>query len=240
MTAANPERPAGRPATGEYLPYYDPYIRRVPDGDIVAVLDRQIGDTAAFFAPFTTEQARWRPAPKEWSVIEIVGHLADSERIFSYRALCIARNDPTPLPGADLEAYVPAAGFESRALADVVGEYVTDGTPCHGSAPAWLEGCGVDPARDGRRAFNQRARPRIYSCRSRDASCGGVAEIARLMKVASIFIAPASSARLCNCPEAMVSSSPARGDTQENWDGGGVAWGDGGGCTGSCWHAHSL
>ncbi len=125
MTAVNPGRPTGRPATGEYLPYYDPYIRRVPDGDIVAILDRQIGDTAAFFAPFTTEQARWRPAPKEWSVIEIVGHLADSERIFSYRALRIARNDPTPLPGADLEAYVPAAGFEFRALADVVAEYVT-------------------------------------------------------------------------------------------------------------------
>jgi len=124
MIAVNLGRPAGRPADGEYLPYYDPYIRRVPDGDIVDILDHQIGETAAFFAPFSTEQARWRPAPKEWSVIEIVGHLADSERIFSYRALRIARNDPTPLPGADLEAYVPAAGFESRTLADVVGEYV--------------------------------------------------------------------------------------------------------------------
>lgn len=120
MADSNP----GRPAAGEYLPYYEPYIHRVPDGDIVAIFERQITETAAFFAPFSPEQARWRPAPKEWSVIEIVGHLADSERIFSYRALRIARNDPTPLPGADLEAYVPAAGFESRTLADVVGEYM--------------------------------------------------------------------------------------------------------------------
>lgn len=119
MTTANP----GRPTDGEYLPYYEPYIRRVPDGDIGEIFERQIAETAAFFAPFSAEQAWWRPAPKEWSVIEIVGHLADSERIFSYRALRIARNDPTPLPGADLEAYVPAAGFESRRLADVVGEY---------------------------------------------------------------------------------------------------------------------
>ncbi|HEY8291302.1 MAG TPA: DinB family protein [Thermomicrobiales bacterium] len=119
MTTSDP----GRPATGEYLPYYEPYIRRVPDGDLRAIFARQIAETAAFFAPFSPEQARWRPAPGEWSVIEIVGHLADSERIFSYRALRIARNDPTPLPGADLEAYVPAAGFESRTLADVVGEY---------------------------------------------------------------------------------------------------------------------
>jgi hypothetical protein len=120
MTAVNP----GRPAEGEYLPYYEPYIRRVPDGDIVAIFERQIAETAAFFAPFSPEQARWRPAPKEWSVIEIVGHLADCERIFSYRALRIARNDPTPLPGADLEAYVAAANFESRPLADVVADYV--------------------------------------------------------------------------------------------------------------------
>ncbi len=120
MTAINP----GRLADGEYLPYYEPYIRRVPDGDIVAIFERQIAETTAFFAPFSAEQARWRPAPEEWSVIEIVGHLADSERIFSYRALRIARNDPTPLPRVDFESYVPAAGFERRALADVVGEYV--------------------------------------------------------------------------------------------------------------------
>ncbi len=120
MTDSNP----GRPTAGEYLPYYEPYIRRVPVGDIVAIFARQIAETVAFFAPFSPEQARWRPAPGEWSVIEIVGHLADSERIFSYRALRIARNDPTPLPGADLEAYVPAADFESRTLPDVVGEYV--------------------------------------------------------------------------------------------------------------------
>ncbi len=119
MTTSSP----GRPVPGEYLPYYEPYIRRVPDGDIVEILARQIVETAAFFAPFSPEQARWRPAPKEWSVIEIVGHLADSERIFSYRALRIARDDATPLPGADLEAYVPAADFESRTLADVVGDY---------------------------------------------------------------------------------------------------------------------
>jgi len=120
MTAVNP----GRPAAGEYLPYYDPYIRRVPDGDLGEIFERQIAETAAFFAPFSADQARWGPAPEEWSVIEIVGHLADSERIFSYRAVRIARMDPTPLPGADLEAYVPAAGFESRTLPDVVGEYM--------------------------------------------------------------------------------------------------------------------
>ena len=172
---------SGATGRGEYLPYYEPYIRRVPDGDIVTIFERQIAETAAFFAPFSPEQARWRPAPKEWSVIEIVGHLADSERIFSYRALRIARNDPTPLPGADLEAYVPAADFESRSLADVVGDYVA---VRHATVAllARPECGGLDAARDGGRECDQRARPRLYSRGSRDASCRGVAAIPRLVR----------------------------------------------------------
>lgn len=113
----------GRPVADEYIPYYGQYIRLVPDGDVVEILAHQIEETTALLAAFTPAQAAWRPAPGEWNALQIVGHLADTERVLAYRALRFARDDATPLPGVDFEAYVPAAGFERRAFADVVAEY---------------------------------------------------------------------------------------------------------------------
>ncbi len=114
----------GRPHDGEYLPYYAQYIRRVPDGDIIAILDRQIDETVALLSTFTAEQGQWRPAPGEWNAVEIVGHLADTERVFAYRALSFARNDPAPLPGMDPDGFMAGANFADRSLADVVAEFV--------------------------------------------------------------------------------------------------------------------
>ena len=92
-------------------------------GDIVAQLKRQIRDTVALLRPLDATRARYRYAPDKWSVIEIVGHLADGERIFSYRALRFARDDQSPLPGFDENTYVPAAECDRRALADVLAEF---------------------------------------------------------------------------------------------------------------------
>lgn len=83
----------GRPGADECLPYYLNYIGLVPAGDVLEILERQIGETSAYLARFTPEQAQRREAPKEWNALEIVGHLADTERAFSYRALRIARAD---------------------------------------------------------------------------------------------------------------------------------------------------
>lgn len=114
----------GRPNPEEYNSYYDRYIRLVPEGDIVTLLEQQIEQTAATLAAFTPEQAAWRPAPGEWDARAIVGHLADTERVFAYRALCFARNDPTPLPGMDQEVFMAGANFAQRALPDLAAEFV--------------------------------------------------------------------------------------------------------------------
>ncbi len=121
MMVTNP----GRPAAAEHIRYYDQYIGLVPEGDIVALLEGQIAETVALLDRYTLEEAQARPAPGEWSAIEIVGHLADTERIIAYRALRIARNDAPPLEGMDPEALMAGAGFAERPLADVVAEFVT-------------------------------------------------------------------------------------------------------------------
>src|SRR5262245_5835838 len=109
----------GRPAADECRPYYFNYIDLVPDDPIVDRLERQIAETAAFLDAFTPEQARRREGPKEWNAVEIVGHLADTERVFAYRALVIARADPVMWSSVEFESYAAAANFERRPLGEV-------------------------------------------------------------------------------------------------------------------------
>ena len=120
MAATNPQRPAA----DEHTPYYGRYIALVPGGELVTTLARQGEETAAFLATLAEERARARPAAGEWNATEIVGHLADTERVLGYRALRIARHDPTPLEGVgDFAAYVTEADFARRTLADVATEF---------------------------------------------------------------------------------------------------------------------
>jgi len=112
----------GPPGADECLPYYFQYIERVPAGHIVDVLERQITESAAFLHAFTPEQALWREAPGEWNILEIVGHVADAERVFGYRALRIARADPVMWTGVEFADYATAANFRERPLGDVVAE----------------------------------------------------------------------------------------------------------------------
>ena len=113
----------GRPDTGECLPYYVQYIKLVPDGHVVKLLERQITESAAFLAAFPPDQALRREAPGEWNAVEIVGHLADTERVFEYRALRIARADPVMWTQVEFPGYAAAANFQARPLGDVVAEY---------------------------------------------------------------------------------------------------------------------
>jgi hypothetical protein len=115
--------PIARPETSEYIPYYGKYIALVPDGDLVDTLRGQIGETLSLLRTIPEERASYRYAPGKWSIKEVVGHLADVERIMTYRALRIARGDSTPMPGFDENAYVPAGNFEARPLASLAHEF---------------------------------------------------------------------------------------------------------------------
>jgi hypothetical protein len=111
-----------RPGADEYAPYYGTYIGKVPDGDLRSMLSTQLAETLALIRSIPESRGGHRYAPDKWSVREVLGHLADSERIFSYRALRIARGDATPLPGFEQNDYVPAGGFDARTLRDLADE----------------------------------------------------------------------------------------------------------------------
>jgi hypothetical protein len=112
-----------RPAPDESAASYHGYISQVPGELIGKYLVEQIHDLERLMAPLDDTAARASYAAGKWSVKEVLGHLTDAERIFSYRLLRIARRDATPLPGFDENAYVPAGEFDSRSLGSLVGEF---------------------------------------------------------------------------------------------------------------------
>ena len=123
MTAT--ARVVGRPEPDEMPPHFVGYLKRVPELDPATACATQIEETLALLDRISETDAMYRYAHGKWSIKEVVGHLTDVERIMAYRALCIARGDTTPLPGFDENAYVPVAKFDTRSLADLVGELRT-------------------------------------------------------------------------------------------------------------------
>jgi hypothetical protein len=93
--------------------------------DALGALRAQSASTPRLLSGLSEAQAMHRYAAGKWSVKEVVGHIIDGERVFSYRALRIARADTTPLPGFDEEAWVPAAHFDRRPMPDLVADYQT-------------------------------------------------------------------------------------------------------------------
>lgn len=112
-----------RPPEVEVPEYFRQYTNLVADGDVLAILGAQIEETTALLRGVDEERADFRYAEGKWSIKEILGHLADSERVFAYRALSFARGETTSLPGYDHDSYVQHADLEERSLQDVVSEY---------------------------------------------------------------------------------------------------------------------
>ena len=117
---------SGRPSDAEFASYAKTDIDYVAGDDAVGALAGQGKEVVALLESLDDDAVRaHRYAPGKWTVKEVIGHLIDDERIFAYRALCVARGDTRPLPGFDENDYVAATDFESRPLAALIAEYQT-------------------------------------------------------------------------------------------------------------------
>jgi len=112
-----------RPDVGEYAPYFAKYVDLVTGNELVHTLRAQIGDTLATLRAVSEGDSLMRYADGKWSLREVVGHMIDTERIFAYRVLRIARADETPLPGFDQDPYIAAGRFDERAWTSLLDEF---------------------------------------------------------------------------------------------------------------------
>jgi hypothetical protein len=116
--------PTGRPEPGEYADYALAYIDTVSGDDAVQALSLVVPQTKALFEELSgLVESGAVYAPGKWTLKEVLGHLIDDERIFAYRALCLARGETASLPGFDEKVYVASADFENRPVASLLQEY---------------------------------------------------------------------------------------------------------------------
>ena len=112
------------PTADEYSPSYADYIQRAERRESVyAALSDQIEEVYAALDSLSDAQACFKPGPAEWSIKEVMGHINDVERVFSYRLLRISRRDATPLPGFAQDDFVRTAEFDRYSLPDLVSEF---------------------------------------------------------------------------------------------------------------------
>jgi hypothetical protein len=113
-----------RPDPSEHAPYFSRYIDLVPEEDIVPALEKQGAETQQLIGSLDEERAAHRYAPDKWSIKGVIGHMADTERVFSYRLLAIARGDENSLPGMDEQVYAQNANFDAWSLRDLAESLV--------------------------------------------------------------------------------------------------------------------
>lgn len=113
-----------KPEAGEHDAYFSTYIDRVEDGDLFPGLRRQAAELTELCGDLSEAEGDFRYAPDKWSLKEVLGHLIDTERVFAFRALWIARGGSTELPGFDQDDFVRQAGFDQRSVESLVSEFV--------------------------------------------------------------------------------------------------------------------
>lgn len=113
------------PEPDEYAPFYAGYVQFAREHDPIELLERQLSTIRDMCSGMTEDQALARYAREKWSIKQMLGHLADTERVFSYRLFRISRGDDTPLSGFDQDEYVKAAHADERPLPALLEEFLS-------------------------------------------------------------------------------------------------------------------
>ena len=107
----------------EYIEDYADYASLVEETDIVSAMRKQLTEVENLFATISEEKGEFAYATGKWTIKELLGHMINGERVFSYRALRISRGDQTPLPGFDQDLLTDNGNFNLISLADLMKEF---------------------------------------------------------------------------------------------------------------------
>jgi hypothetical protein len=112
-----------RPSASEYPPFYETYLKLVPEDDLVQALEVSGRELESDLSGIPTEKQDHAYAEGKWTIRQMVQHAIDTERICAYRALCFARGERQPLPGFDENAYAGNAAVSHRPLTEMAEEF---------------------------------------------------------------------------------------------------------------------
>lgn len=112
-----------RPAADEFAPYYATYVSKVADADILQVLREQGDAFRGLFARVPDDKRLFAYADGKWTLAEVIQHISDTERVFAYRALRVARGDTIALPGFEQDDWIPTSEANTRSLTSLVDEF---------------------------------------------------------------------------------------------------------------------
>jgi uncharacterized damage-inducible protein DinB len=111
-----------KPQPDEFVPYYNTYISKVPDGDVIGFLEQTKDSTYELFNNLSDEKANYAYAEGKWTLKEALGHIIDTERVFAFRAYCFSR-EFTQLPSFDQDIFVANSTFNERSIQDLASEF---------------------------------------------------------------------------------------------------------------------
>lgn len=111
------------PLAGEYGSYFKTYVEKVPNVDLPSLLELQIEEYTRLLSGVSEVHSKFRYAEGKWSLREVLGHVADTERIMSYRLLRVARGDQTPIPGFEENLFVAHAQADARSIDELLQDF---------------------------------------------------------------------------------------------------------------------
>ena len=113
-----------KPPPETYFPYFKRYVDQVPEEDLATAFTNQLPILKSFLNAITEEKSTYAYAPGKWTLKELLQHMTDTERIFNYRALAIARKETASLPGFDENTYADNSNANNRSWQALVDEFI--------------------------------------------------------------------------------------------------------------------
>lgn len=114
-----------RPDLKRIPEFYHGYINKVKEDDLMAGLKSSTKGLFELLNSIPPGKYDHRYADNKWTIKEVVQHMLDGERVFTYRALRFARKDDTPLPGFDENLFAQTAKADKRNWSDIVDEFAS-------------------------------------------------------------------------------------------------------------------
>ncbi len=112
-----------RPTKNDYPDYAQKYLDLIEGDDIISILHQSSKELTDVINSFPESKGDYSYDKDKWTVKQVIGHLMDTDRIFAYRALSIARGEKQPLPSFDQNIYVLNGNFNKKSLAELSYEY---------------------------------------------------------------------------------------------------------------------